>query len=130
MVFMISQPMRGLNSKDILETRAKAVEKLRSKGHEVLSQEDVSTLLGNDLSPAKMAILGIKNTSVYWLSESLDLMSRCDGVYFCDGWNDGDHPGCQIEYAVALTYGLEMKFESGGPCNLFIQRAIDATPDD
>ena len=44
------------------------------------------------------------NTSMWYLAESLKLMSQADVAYFADGWEKAR--GCKIEYRVAEDYGL------------------------
>lgn len=97
MKVMIVQPMAGKTDEEICEERCNAVERLDSLGYEVansLFDFDNSLLDG----------LGIKHVPLFYLAKSLEVMSKCDAVYYCDGWEAGR--GCQIEYATAAAYGL------------------------
>mgnify|MGYP004482326911 FL=1 len=37
-------------------------------------------------------------------------MSRCDSVYFAEGWEAAR--GCRIEHEAAVAYGLEVLYEN------------------
>jgi hypothetical protein len=36
-------------------------------------------------------------------------MSKCDAVYFCNGWENAR--GCKIEHDIAIAYGLLTIYE-------------------
>ena len=44
------------------------------------------------------------------LSLAMELLSRCDGIIFCRGWEDS--VGCRAEKAFALKTGMEIKYLS------------------
>ena len=44
------------------------------------------------------------------LSLAMELLSRCDGVIFCRGWEQS--VGCRAEKACALKTGMEIKYLS------------------
>lgn len=96
---MISQPMQGKSNAQIRLERADAIVFLEQHlGYKVLD-----TVL--DISePPK------SNPGIFFLGESLKLMSQCDVVYFLDGWEQAR--GCKIEHDVAAAYGLEVLHES------------------
>lgn len=99
---MISQPMNGLTDEEIEKTRNKAIKHLERLGYKV-----VNTLFTDDLySESAMKDRDIMNIPVYYLAKSLESMSFCDAVYFCDGWED--YRGCRIEHDVAEEYGLDI----------------------
>lgn len=52
---------------------------------------------------------GIVNKPLWYLSKALTKMSKCDTVYFCNGW--GNTRGCIIEHNAAFAYGLKMIYE-------------------
>jgi hypothetical protein len=96
---MISQPMNGLSEDEILSIRQRAVNYLQSHNYHVLDSY-FSDLNTNN----------IKNVGLYYLSKSLEVMSKCDSVYFCKGWEVAR--GCKIEHEVAKNYGLEIIYEN------------------
>lgn len=97
---MISQPMNGLTDGEIEETRNKAIRHLDRLGYKV-----VSTLFKDGwYNNSAMKDRGVMNIPVYYLARSLESMSFCDAVYFCDGWEDAR--GCRIEHETAEAYGL------------------------
>ena len=99
---MISQPMNGLTDEEIEETRNKAIRHLDRLGYKV-----VSTLFkDNWYNNSSMKDRGVMDIPVYYLARSLESMSFCDVVYFCDGWED--YRGCRIEHEVAEAYGLDI----------------------
>lgn len=102
---MISQPMNGLTDEEIEKNRNKAIEHLERLGYKV-----VSTLFTDEwYSESHMKARGIENIPLCFLAKSLEKMSHCDVVYFCDGWEDAR--GCRIEHDVAEEYGLECIYE-------------------
>ena len=99
---MISQPMNGLTDEEIEKTREKAIRHLDRLGYKV-----VSTLFKDGwYNNSAMKDRGVMNIPVYYLARSLESMSFCDAVYFCDGWEDAR--GCRIEHDVAEEYGLDI----------------------
>ena len=98
---MISQPMAGKTSEEIVAARDKAVKYLEGLGYEV-----VDTYFPNDFNGLPMDIL---NKPLFFLGQSLMYMSYCDVVYFCDGWDKTR--GCILEHKAAEAYGLELLYE-------------------
>lgn len=94
MKVMISQPMGGLTSGEILNARKEAIRILESDGYEIV---DTYFDYGNKF---------IKNEPLYYLGESIKKMSECDAVAFVDGWHNAR--GCKAEYEIAKEYGLKI----------------------
>ena len=95
---IISQPMAGKTDEEIAEARDRAYAKLREMGYEF-----VNTLFADEwYNDAVMEAL-------YYLSNSIQAMSRCDCMYFVKGWESAR--GCRIEHAAAVAYGLEVLYE-------------------
>ena len=92
---MISQPMNGMSSDDILAVRECATEFLAEWGYDV---ED--TFFADDGFISE----DTKNVSIAYLAKSIESMSKCDAVYFCKGWANAR--GCKIERKIAEEYGL------------------------
>ena len=103
---MISQPMAGKTNKQILEQRDKAIKALKDMGYEV-----VDSYFDDEWSkPENMEKRGIVNIPLCFLAKSLEKMSECDAVYFCEGWENTR--GCNIEHGVAFAYGLKIIYEN------------------
>ena len=102
---MISQPMAGKLRDEIFEVRAKAVLKLKDMGYEV-----VNTLFDGEWERKQnMEEKGVEKIPLYFLAKSLEKMSLCDAVYFCDGWEKTR--GCYMEHEAAVAYGLKRIYE-------------------
>ena len=94
----ISQPMRGKSDEEILAVRKKAIESAeRNLGEKV---EVIDSFFQN--APAEASPL-------WYLGESLKLMSTADVVYFAKGWEE--YRGCRIENECAAEYGIELVIE-------------------
>lgn len=89
----ISQPMRGRTDGEILAVRAEAV-------------EAVQRLLGEEVQVIDSFIKGAPAEArpLWYLGESLKLLSCADVVYFAAGWESAR--GCRIEYDCAIAYGI------------------------
>lgn len=98
---MISQPMNGLTDEEIEKTRNKAIKHLERLGYKV-----VNTMFKDDWYSESAKDRGVMSIPVYYLARSLEGMSFCDVVYFCDGWEDAR--GCRIEHETAEAYGLDI----------------------
>jgi hypothetical protein len=102
---MLSQPMAGKSEEEIIETRDKAIKVLESKGYEI-----VNTLFTDEwYSKEKMEERGVVQIPLCFMAKSLENMSLCHAVYFCNGWENAR--GCKIEHDAAVAYGLEIIYE-------------------
>lgn len=99
---MIIQPMAGKTAPEIIYTRTKAIEQLAALGYE----------LENTLFDNLEVRSTVKNIPLFYLANSILVMSRCDAVYLCDGWENAR--GCKIEHAAATAYGLTTIYEQSG----------------
>ena len=100
---MISQPMAGKTEEEIQVTRNKAINKLNELGYEL-----VNTLF-TDEWVAKEKSNDVTNVPLWFLAKSLQRMSECDAVCFCNGWVKAR--GCNVEHTAADLYGLELIYE-------------------
>lgn len=102
---MISQPMGGKSEKEIVETRDRAIYKLKQRGFEV-----VNTLFADEFySNENIIKRGVRQIPLMYLAKSLENMSLCDTVFFVKGWQRAR--GCRIEHTAALSYGLDVIYE-------------------
>ena len=103
---MISQPMGGKTDEEIAKTREKAIATLNANGYEV-----INTWFNDEYDNyADIEKIGIVNKPLYFLAKSLNIMSHCDAVYFCDGWNNTR--GCVIEHEAATKYNIHIMYET------------------
>lgn len=100
---MISQPMYGLTADDIAETKARATKDIENMGYTV-----VNSLFDEDYF-SEEDLECVQHKSLFFLAQALEVMSMCDAVYFCKGWEDTR--GCQIEHKAAEAYGLAILYE-------------------
>lgn len=92
MKIMISQPMAGKTSKQILNEREELVRELQNEGHII-----IDTVL--DISENK--------SPIYYLAKSIELLDQADAVIFMKGWQEAR--GCRVEHFIALEYGKYVK---------------------
>ena len=97
---MISQPMNNLSSEKIIEVREKAIHTLETFGYDVID---------NFFTDDGFITEDTKHTPVAYLAKSLEVMSKCDAVYFIKGWETAR--GCKIEHEIAKNYGLAIIYE-------------------
>ncbi len=95
MKIMISQPMNGKTTEQIRKERAEIGARLEEQGYEV-----IDTIFAEE--PPKDC-----DTSIYYLSKSIEAIGKVDGLVFMKGWENAR--GCLIEHQVALAYGKFIK---------------------
>ena len=94
----VSQPMNGKTNEEILEVRSKAIESAeRELGEKV---EVIDSFFKDAPHEAK---------PLWFLGESLKLLSEADVVYFAKGWEEAR--GCRIENQCAIDYGIDLIIE-------------------
>lgn len=96
----ISQPMQDKTDEEILAARTDAI-------------ETAQRLLGEEVRVIDSFIKGAPAEArpLWYLGESLKLMSGADVAYFAKGWEDAR--GCKIEHDCAVAYGI-LTIEDGG----------------
>ena len=93
----ISQPMRGKTDEEILAVRAQAIQSAeRVLGEEV---EVIDSFFKAAVVPST-----VLSRSLWFLGESLKLLSGANVAYFADGWEVAR--GCKIEHECAVEYGI------------------------
>ena len=102
---MISQPMKGLTEKQILETQNTFLNFAKKENMEVMN-----TYFKDEwFAKIELNHVGVIQVPVYYLAKSLEKMAHCNVVYFAKGWENAR--GCKIEHEVALQYGLNILYE-------------------
>lgn len=92
----ISQPMNGKTTEEIENERNYIIDRLRENE----SVEIIDSFFKDKPYEA---------SPLWYLGESIKLMSEADVVFFCDGWQTAR--GCQIEHDCALEYGIDTMYE-------------------
>lgn len=97
----ISQPMNGKTNEEIENKRDSIIDKLATQFARENEYIDIIYSFFKDTP---------HDTKPLWyLGESIKLMSEADIVFFCDGWQTAR--GCQIEHDCALEYGIDTMYE-------------------
>lgn len=97
----ISQPINGKTTEEIENERNYIISVLTSrfaKGNKRI--EIIDSFFKDTPHDAK---------PLWYLGESIKLMSEADVVFFCNGWQTAR--GCQIEHDCALEYGIDTMYE-------------------
>ena len=91
----ISQPMKGKTNEEILKEREAAI----SRAKELMRDEVevIDSFFENAPTEAK---------PLWYLGESLKLLSMADVAYFASGWKNAR--GCKIEHICAEQYGINI----------------------
>ena len=92
----ISQPMNGKTTEEIENERNYIIGRLRENE----CVEIIDSFFKDKPYEA---------SPLWYLGESIKLMSEADVVFFCNGWQTAR--GCQIEHDCALEYGIDTMYE-------------------
>lgn len=92
----ISQPMNGKTNEEIKDERNYIIDRLRENE----CVEIIDSFLKDNPYEA---------SPLWYLGESIKLMSEADVVFFCDGWQTAR--GCRIEHDCALEYDIDTMYE-------------------
>lgn len=98
MKIMISQPMNGKTNEQIQKERKDIVLNLIMDGYAV-----IDSIIRED-APKDC------DEAIYYLSKSIEFISKVDYVYFMKGWENAR--GCRIEHEVAVAYGKKCLYEN------------------
>ena len=97
----ISQPMNGKTTEEIEDKRNDIIDRLATQfARENEYIDIIYSFFKNAPHDAK---------PLWYLGESIKLMSEADIVFFCDGWQTAR--GCKIEHDCALEYGIDTMYE-------------------
>lgn len=94
----ISQPMGGLSEDEILRIRKVSTRIAESRLGEKC--ELIDSYIEEE--PPEEA----KNTGLWYLAKSLELLAEADVVFFAPGWRS--ERGCVIENLAAKEYGIQI----------------------
>ena len=93
----ISQPMNGKTNEESGDERNYIIGRLATQFPRAEIIDSFFKSTPHDAKP------------LWYLGESIKLMSEADVVLFCDGWQIAR--GCQIEHDCALEYGIDTMYE-------------------
>lgn len=98
MKFFISQPMRNKTDAEIQAERAKAIDECQA----------YATCTGEKIDIIDSIIDGAKDSAkpLWYLGESLKLLSEADAAFFVRGWEE--NRGCRIEHMACKEYGINI----------------------
>lgn len=91
----ISQPMKNKTNEEILTERKKAIKYIKENLRDGDSVEIIDSFFQDAPHDAR---------PLWFLGESLELLSTADMVYFCEDWEKAR--GCRIEHECAEEYGI------------------------
>jgi len=98
MKVMISQPMNGIEDKEIIKIRNEIVEKFDKMHIDV-----VDSFVKQDAPESSL------HPRLFYLGSTIrDFMSDVDAVYFVDGWRSA--AGCRIEHKICQEYGIKILY--------------------
>lgn len=92
----ISQPMNGKTTEEIENERNYIIGRLK--------ENECVEIIDSFFKDEPYEALPL-----WYLGESIKLMSEADVVFFCNGWQTAR--GCQIEHDCALEYGIDTMYE-------------------
>lgn len=112
MKVFISQPMDGKEKEEIEQVYQAAVADIRERIR--MAEGDTLEFLNtrNYILPKQLRNDGC-NERIAYLSHAIQVMSRADVVYFCEGAEKSQ--GCACEHAVAKVYGIPIMRPEGLP---------------
>lgn len=90
----ISQPMVDKTNEQIQSERDKAISTIKEMYNDDV--EVIDSFFKDSPHEAK---------PLWFLSQSLSLLSTADVAYFCEGWEN--YRGCKIEHTCAAEYGIK-----------------------
>lgn len=91
----ISQPMKGKTNVEIKKEREEAIRCAKEMMNDEV--EVIDSFFENAPAEAK---------PLWYLGESLKLLSTADVAYFATGWKEAR--GCKIEHTCAQQYGINI----------------------
>lgn len=105
-LFFISQPMAGKTDVEIAAERTMIKERIKREINPAATFID-SVLYKNKVEK-EIKDKNVKSESLYYLAESLKLLSTADMAVFAAGWEEAR--GCRIEEAAANEYGIKRHY--------------------
>ena len=98
MRLFISQPMRNKTDQEIRAERAKAIDECQAYAACTGEKIDIIDSIIDDAPDGAKPL--------WYIGESLKLLSEADTAYFVLGWDE--NRGCRIEHAACIEYGISI----------------------
>lgn len=105
-LFFISQPMAGKTDVEIAAERTMIKERIKREINPAATFID--SVLDKNKVEKEIKDKNVKSESLYYLAESLKLLSTADMAVFATGWEEAR--GCRIEEAAANEYGIKRHY--------------------
>ena len=99
----ISLSMRGRTSDEILARRGEIITKVQNYF------ETTDLVICDSFFTTEFENIGVRNTALYWLSRSIEILSDSDVIVMASDWENSR--GCRIEYECARLYDIMVIFE-------------------
>lgn len=98
MKIFISQPMRNKTDAEIQAERSKAIDECQAYAARTGEKIDIiDSIIEDAPDDAK---------PLWYIGESLKLLSEADAAYFVRGWSN--NRGCRIEHIACSEYGVKI----------------------
>ena len=106
----ISQPMTGLEEKDILTIRNDAINDIKEMSKQTGVNVEIIDSYITDATRIYVESMfdDIENWDIYWLGRSLEKLAKANVLWLVDGWKQSK--GCNIELECAKRYGIEISY--------------------
>lgn len=106
----ISQPMTGLDEKDILTIRNNAIKDIKEMSKQIGVDVEIIDSYITDATRIYVESMfdDIENWDIYWLGRSLEKLAKANVLWLVDGWEQSK--GCNIELECAKRYGIEISY--------------------
>ena len=98
----ISQPMDELSDEQIYKIRAEAERSVRKKFGRDLSV----FVFGSPPKTEGYAPSDVKNSPLWYLGVSIEMLADADVAYFVDGWKNARE--CIMEHEACKLYGIDI----------------------
>lgn len=98
----ISQPMKGLTEKEILDKRNEAIKRIKNDLECMWQDIEIIDSYFEDYDPSKGCI------PLKYLAKSLELLADADLALFIGDWVK--YRGCKIEHECAKQYGINVAY--------------------
>ncbi len=105
-LFFISQPMAGKTDVEIAAERTMIKERIKREINPAATF--INSVLDKNKVEKEIKDKNVKSESLYYLAESLKLLSTADMAVFATGWEEAR--GCRIEEAAANEYGIKRHY--------------------
>jgi hypothetical protein len=105
-LFFISQPMAGKTDVEIAAERTMIKERIKREINPAATFID--SVLDKNKVEKEIKDKNVKSESLYYLAESLKLLSTADMAVFATGWEEAR--GCRVEEAAANEYGIKRHY--------------------